>query len=186
MSSLVVPNPFTGFDRITATKARRDGLAYCANFPLPPAESDLMQKPGQNPAGQPVVFLGDGVPSVFGSGVSASVFFNVTSAAPNAPAWVVLQGSDGDQRWFDLSGCVFNGPFAAGQTALFVLPAGPYGTPTVLQQTRKLGQAPAASFFNPFPMPGNFRFLGQGPGSGSGSSGPGITVSIFYRPVPPR
>lgn len=171
------------FDTIAAAP-QKNGLPYCANAPLPPREADLLNVAGQNPAGEPGVNPAAGVALRWESGLQASVAFTVTRTVASNTSYVVLQGDYGDGNWFDLAGCVFT-KTNQGETGLFVLPCGPYGTPAVLQQTRVAGQAPAANFFNPAVAPGKFRFVGQGASGGSGSAA-AVQVSITYRPMPLR
>lgn len=184
---LTVPPPATGVAPSRAAPQagppQTNGVLYCANFPLPPQEIDLLAAAGLNPAGEGQVNPGQGVVFRYETGLAATVFFSVIAPA-GGNSWVCLQADSGDGYWFDLAGCVFTGK-AVGATGQFLLPLGPYGTPAVLQQTRLLGQQPAASFFNPFPAPGRFRFTGQG-GQGGSGSGAAVLVTIRYRPVPLR
>ena len=172
------------FDTI-ATRARKDGLSYCVGLPLPAAEADLLQQPGLNPAGEPGVSPGQGVLTLWGTGLTASVLFQVQAPFKAGQAFVVCQGDDGNDSWFDLAGCLLPANTPVGGSALFLLPLGPFGNVAVLQQTRQPGTPPPANFANPSPMPGRFRFVGQAPGSGSGS-GAAVQVSIWYRPTPLR
>lgn len=178
MSALPTGNfaPTTGI-------VQKDGLTYCVNAPLPSFEADLIVQTGLNPPGLGVVNPGQGVPLRWGQAVVATVLFTVNQAV-TGPLYVVLQGDNADQNWFDVAGCVLTGTLQPA-TFQFELPCGPYGTVAVLQQTRKLNVAPAANFFNPCPPPGRVRFTGKGAGSGSGSSAAAV-VSIYFRLPPLR
>ncbi len=169
-----------------AGKFRTDGLAYCANFPVPPTEQDLMSVAGLNPPGEGVINPGQGVASIFGQGVVATVTFTIAQALVSNPGtYVILQGDNGDGNWFDICGCIWQGSGPVGTQVSFLLFSMPQGTPAVLQQTRTPGTQPAANFFNPTPPLGRYRFVGKGSAQGSGS-GTSVLVSIFYRLPPLR
>jgi hypothetical protein len=174
----------TGNFAPTTGIVQRDGLTYCVAAPMPSLEADLLNQTGLNPAGFGVVNPGQGVALRYGQAVLASVFFNVLLKV-SGTNYVILQGENGDGNWFDISGCVFSGSLAPGQTALFLLPCGPYGTVAVLQQTRAANTAPAANFANPIPPPGRFRFMGKGVAGGSGS-GAAVTATVWFRTPPLR
>ena len=166
-----------------ASGPQTNGLVYCANFPLPPVEADLLSVAGLNPPGEGQINPNWGVVFRYETGLVATVTFTVAQPA-SGNSWITLQGDNGDAQWFDLSGCVTTIK-NVGQSASFLIYAGPYGTPAVLQQTRQNGQQPAANFFNPTPAPGRFRFTGQGGSAASGSGG-AVLATIRYRPLPLR
>lgn len=138
-----------------------DGLQYALNVPLTTTEADLSSFPAQpNLDPRSVQYC---------QAFVASVLFTVQGNPGTMQAYVVAQGSNDNQNWFDLAWCVTT--LSAG-TALFAL-CGGQNFANAFQQTRSPGTAPSSTGSNSVVIPGLLRFVGKAvsvPPAGTSSS----------------
>jgi hypothetical protein len=153
-----------------------DGVFYANQAALPAAEADVFnQGPVQS---SPMV-------NDFDQALQAEVLFTAQGPLASNTSYVVLQMDFGDNNWFDVAWCTFQG---LSGTGLFYLSAGAFVN-NVFQQTRAVGSPPSPpNGTNNCQLAGRFRFVGKtslGSSSSSSSGQPGqpaqVLVTIKYK-----